>query len=91
MAKIITISDLQIEEWTVNVQRRAVHVVYKTLTDAAELFDHGAATFWETVPDPSEFPNDDPTTWYQLPPAYNQLLTDLTVDARNALLHLINE
>ena len=95
MALTITVNDLQIISWTVDVEQRNVTVNYMMVKDNGLPYtQNNIAIFWETIPtleDPQGNPVSPPDNWYQLPPAYSQFLTDLTIDARNALLHLINE
>ena len=96
MAITITLADIKIHDWTVEVDYQRVIVSYSILKDTGEEYlDRQTAIFWRYIPDPG---NDDlgnpipvPDNWYQLPEEYVQMLTDLTLDARSALLHLVNE
>lgn len=94
MPKTIVLNDVKIISWSVHVEQRSVTVEYALAADDGTDFTYGAATFWETIPDPIPNPmgGDDyiPEDWYQLPPQYTSLLTELTTDARNALLHLLD-
>lgn len=97
MVKTITLNDVKIISWSVHVEQRCVTVEYTLAADDGTDFSYGAATFWETMPDPvpnpmgGDEPDYIPEDWYQLPAKYTPLLTDLTVDARNALIHLLDE
>ena len=95
MAKTIQITDLKIVHWSVNVEDRSVVVTYDFKTAEDETFASDTAVFWVTIPDPIPDPmgGEDytPVNWYQLPPQYESLLVDLTIDVKNALLHLIND
>ena len=94
MSKTITLDTIQINYWSVDVGMKRVTVSYNILQDTGEVFKTADAFFWETIPDPiSDLlgnPIPNPDNWYQLPPEYSALLTDLTLDVRAALLHLIN-
>lgn len=95
MPRTITLTDITIIAWTVNVRDRYVQAAFFVCDAEGSRVEEGVARFWETLPDMGEDefgnPRPMPDNWYQLPPAYAQLLTDLTVDMRGALLHLINE
>ena len=95
MPKVITLNNIKITAWRVDVPNRRVDVYYQVMEGTGEVFEAGVAVFWETIPpeqdDGEGNPVPRPDNWYQLPAKYNQLLTDLTVDSRSALLHLINE
>jgi hypothetical protein len=90
MAKTITLSDVEITGWLVNVFEHSVTVRYRILDQDGNQYTDGEAVFWETIPtisDPLQIPPDN---WYQLPAKYVQTLTDITNDAKAALIHLIN-
>jgi hypothetical protein len=94
MTLTITLNDIRIITWTVDVDRRTVTVHYQRLTDTGDPLDDGMAVFWDTLPDPGTDPQGNPvplpSNWYQLPTQYAQILTDLTLDVRQALMHLVN-
>lgn len=89
----IVIDDLRIIDWRVDVDSRSIHVTFEYLTDQNEGFMLDNAVFWETMPDPPREPTGEvgslPDNYYQLPAQYSQVLTDLTVDLKNGLLHLL--
>lgn len=93
--KVITLSDIRVVQWTVNVQMRHVRVRYHILDDQDAEYGAGDAIFWETLPahriDADGDPIPHPPEWYQLPAQYSQILTDLTLSIRMGLLHLIEE
>lgn len=97
MAITYTVNNIKIESWNVDTEQRNVTVNYSELLDTGEPFRQNLyAVFWETIPtmpiDPETgLPYPTPDDWYQLPPAYSQFLTDLTIDARNVLLSTIGE
>jgi hypothetical protein len=95
MTKVITLTDIRIGSWRVDVLLKRVAVDYSILEDTGETFSKGIAIFWEVIPEPTTDPDGNtvpnPDNWYQLPPEHVAHLTALTVDARAALLHLINE
>lgn len=90
MQIVLTIDDIRINNWTVDVPNARVLVHYDMLTSANDVYRSEMAIFWATLPshdvDPwgNEIPIPD--NWYQLPAEYVQVLTQLTVDARQALL-----
>jgi hypothetical protein len=88
MAKniIITLADIEIVKWTVNIAEQNVLVKYAIKTDTGDLYAYGEAVFWAALPN-----EDNPGNWYQLPEEYVTTLSNLTSDARLALLHLVNE
>lgn len=89
----IVIDDIRIIDWRVDVATRSVHVNYEFMTDQGSGFQVGYAIFWETIPsvpnEPTGDPGTQPDNWFQLPAQYSQVLTDLTVDLRQGLLHLL--
>jgi hypothetical protein len=95
MSLTITLNDIKVVSWTVDVSKRNVTVVYYRLEDTGDSLDGGEAVFWETLPDlgldyDTGQPIPLPDHWYQLPAQYSQVLTDLTLDVRQALMHLVN-
>lgn len=95
MGKTITLSDIKIHSWEVDVVRKSVTASYSVLDDETNEYGDGYAIFWVTIPDPGHLPGTSdpsplPDIWYQLPLAYEQILTDLTQDLRQALLHLLD-
>lgn len=96
MAITITLNNIRILKWTVNVYHQNVTVVYQILDSSDETYSEGEAIFWATMPEsggvgPDGQPRPIPDYWYLLPPEYVTALTNLTIDARTALLHLVNE
>jgi hypothetical protein len=97
MAINYTVNNIQITSWTVDTEDRKVTIIYSQMLDTGEAFtQNNYAIFWETIPtmpiDPETgLPYPTPDDWYQLPPAYSQFLTDLTIDAKTALMPTINE
>jgi hypothetical protein len=94
MAKTITLSDVIVEYWTVSVALQNVTASYRIVDAQSNTWERGDAVFWATMPDPGTdpFTGDPiplPANWYQLPAQYAQVLTDLTLDLRQALLSLI--
>jgi hypothetical protein len=94
MAKTITLSDVRVEYWTVNVELQNVTASYRIVDDQSNTWERGEAVFWATMPDLgtdpfSGNPVPPPSNWYLLPAQYVQGLTDLTLDLRQALLSLI--
>ena len=91
---IINVNEIKIISWTVDVASKSVIVSFSYNTDTDEIHDFGSAIFWETIPGPQPNPEGGPDTvpdnWYQLPAKYTQILTDLTIDVRAALLHLLD-
>lgn len=94
MTITITLQDIKITRWVVNVDAKMVRVEYEIRGQDDKSYDEGTAYFYETIPvsyDDEGQPYPTPPNYYQLPAARAQALTDITVDARAALLHLINE
>jgi hypothetical protein len=92
----ITLNDIGIESWKVDLVKQRVIVHYYLMTSTGEHYEYGEAIFWANLPtegplDPAGQPTPVPDNWYQLPVEYIATLTDLTADARSALLHLVNE
>jgi hypothetical protein len=94
MPKTINLTDIKIRHWMVSVQDQCVTVSYEIIDDQSSVWEQGEAVFWATMPEPGVDPLTGepgylPDNWYQLPAQYVSVLTDLTQDARTALLHLI--
>jgi hypothetical protein len=95
MGRTITLSDIKITSWSLDVDKRNVTVNYQIKDQNEDTFDEGQAVFWETIPDPpgqgvTGEPGVNPDNWYQLPAQYSQALTDITLAARSGLLHLLD-
>jgi hypothetical protein len=90
MTKTITLSDVEITSWSVNTFEHSVTVHYRILEQDGNQYSSGEAVFWETIPQVTDPIQGTPDNWYQLPTKYVQTLTDITNDARTALLQLIN-
>lgn len=90
MQIITNVVDIRIDGWSVDVVNRCVAVNYSMMTDQNDVWQSGIAYFWETMPPPIQDPITGelftPDSWYQLPAEYVQVLTQLTLDARTALL-----
>lgn len=93
MAIVYTVDDIRILTWEVQIARERVRVVYAELLDTDERWDVKEAFFWASLPTEGPGGPSDPVpeNWYQLPVEYVSILTDLTIDARNALLPTIGE
>lgn len=83
---LITLNDIEIITWAVSLIDQNVMVTYAIKTDAGETYKIDNAIFWAVMPE-----GDNPGNWYQLPEEYVTTLSNLTSDARSALLHLVNE
>lgn len=94
MGRTITLSDIKILNWTLDVDNRNVTVNYQIRDQNDDTFESGQAVFWETLPVPKPGingePGVNPDNWYQLPAQYSQALTDITLAARSGLLHLLD-
>ena len=96
MALTITLNDVRINHWMVDIDNLRVIVNYSILKDTGDEYgDRSEAIFWVTMPDPTNDPWGNPLplpdNWYMLPEEYVTQLANLTNDARLALLHLVNE
>lgn len=93
--KTITLNDIRIKSWGVDVANRKVHAEYSVLVDTGEIHRDGTSIFWETLPEQTTDPDGNPVplpdNWHQLPAQHGQTLTDLTAALRSGLLHLVNE
>lgn len=84
MQIIINVTDIKIIQWTVNVADQNVTVDFQMMKDDGTPYERLKAVFWAIMP-----PEPHDAYWYQLPAEYVTTLTNLTVDARTALLNLI--
>jgi hypothetical protein len=84
MQIIINVVDIKIIQWTVDVAKQNVTVDFQMMKDDGTPYERLKAVFWVTIPAGEQDPY-----WYQLPLEYVTALTNLTVDARTALLSLI--
>jgi len=105
MAKTITLDDIRIDKWTVNLDQQVVHAEYSVLEDNGDTFARGDAYFWRVIPSPSNLEeewngiDELPDGWYQLPDddvefgtkTYVQVFAMLTVQIRSGLMHLVSE
>ena len=96
MALTITLNDVKINHWMVDIENLRVIANYSILKDTGEEYGgRQEAIFWVTMPeqtnDPWGNPLPYPDNWYTLPEEYVTQLANLTSDARLALLHLVNE
>jgi hypothetical protein len=90
MGRTITLTDLEILRWEVNLGRQYVQVYYRIIDQDGNTFDYGDAIFWVTIPQINDPLQGQPDNWYQLPPSYIPVFLQLTSDAHTALIHLIN-
>ena len=84
MQIIINVVDIKIIQWTVDVAKQNVTVDFQMMKDDGTPYERLKAVFWVTMP-----PEPHEAYWYQLPLEYVTILTNLTLDARSALLSLI--
>lgn len=84
MQIIINVTDIKIIQWTVDVTAQNVTVDFQMMKDDGTPYERLKAVFWVTLPTGEQEPY-----WYQLPAEYVSTLADLTIDARTALLSLI--
>lgn len=89
MAIAITLNDIKIDDWAVDVESRNVTIHYKRLRDDGSVYDDAYAVFWETIPDNGG--EEIPSNWYQLPASHVAAIVSLTQDARIALGSLVGE
>ena len=93
MAKSITLSDVLIDEWTVNLNAENVTVRYRVVDDTGRVWVDGLAVFWRNFPqltDPNGNPAPIPDNWFQLPTTYIQTLSGLNTDIHTALLKFVS-
>jgi hypothetical protein len=89
MGRTITLTDLEILRWEVNLGQQYVQVYYRIVDQNGETYSFGDAIFWVTIPQINDPLQGQPNNWYQLPPSYIPILLQLTNDARTALLPLL--
>jgi len=82
MQIIINVVDIKIIQWTVSVEKQNVTVDYCLMKDDGTSYERRTAVFWANRP--AQEPD-----WYELPAEYVATLTQLTIDARAALMGLI--
>jgi hypothetical protein len=82
MSLIIELTDVNVREWTVNVEEQRVDVLYMLETEEGEGYKSGKAIFWAAMPTE---PDPPPDNWYDLPSGYAQTLLNLTNDAESAI------
>jgi hypothetical protein len=84
MLIIIEIVDIKVLRWTVDVENQNVTVEYQLMKSDGTPYTTNIAVFWATMPGGTQ-----ETYWYQLPAEYVIALTNITNDARTALLATI--
>jgi len=84
MALQVDIDNIQINAWSVNLERQIVEINY-SLVSANEIWRRERARFWVTMPAEPQDGLD-----FQLPTTYAQTLLDLTSDAETALRNYWN-
>jgi hypothetical protein len=93
VGRTITLNDVVVLDWTVNVRNRSVTVSYAILEASGKEYEKGIAVFWDTLPTPTPEPDGRtpplPSNYYELPAKYRTVLADLTSEMRTALLKLI--
>lgn len=88
MPKTITISDITVTGWGYSVDRQAVEVSYRILTDTGDTYRTERALFFATLPDPG--PDGTlPDNYYELTAAEEQALTDVTAAVKTKLMALV--
>lgn len=102
MAKTITIDDINVTTWTVDLLKENVTAVYEILVNDGSVYKTDTVVFWRVIPTPGNDPNGDPIpnppSWYQLPDSsidfgiktYAQIFALLTADIRQALMPLVS-
>lgn len=88
MAKIITLTDLVIEQIRIDYNRQSVNVLYSLVDSNNVSWSKGEAVFWVTIPEGVNGGLNNPT-WFQLPPEYITLLINLKEDADIALTNAL--
>lgn len=92
MAIVINITDLEIEEWTVNIIRENVTVNYLLKDSEGIIWVRNSAIFWRNIPEVTDElgnPVPPPDNWYELPTTYVSHLNDITTHAETILLNLL--
>lgn len=84
MQIIIDIVDIKIISWTVDIENQSVTINYQLMKSDGTPYTTNIAVFWVTMPGGTQ-----ETYWYQLPAEYVITLTNITNDARTALLATI--
>jgi len=88
MALTITVTTLEIEEWTVNIIKENVTIHYLLLDDLGNIWIRDEAIFWRVIPEPTDDegnPIPIPENWYQLPTDYALHLNEITSHAEGIL------
>lgn len=93
MQVVINVTDIKIIAWKVDVERQCVIVDFQMMQDNGNAYERKEAIFWVSIPenpvDRFGNPITDTSLWFQLPLSYVETLTNITIDARAALLHLV--
>lgn len=94
MPKIITLSDIKVNTWTVDPDNLRVIANYHFLDDQGNVFgDNQQAIFWVTIPSPGVDPEGQPIpvpdNWYQLPKTYLPTLVNISNDLHDGLINLV--
>lgn len=93
MAITINITQLEIEEWTVNIIKENVTINYLLKDDNDVIWIRDQAIFWRVIPEVTDEmgnPVPTPENWHELPSAYVLHLNDITNHAESILLNLLN-
>ena len=85
MQIITNVTDIKVISWKVDVDRQCVVVDFQMIKDDGSPYERLEAIFWVTIP--SEVPAG--SLWYQLPGGYVTTLTQLTIDVKAGLMHLV--
>lgn len=88
MTRTITLTNVVVYKWQVDLAKQNVQVWYDIVDDQGAVWITGDAIFWETIPeqlDPDGNPVSPPNNWYQLPQEHSSVLVALTQDAKTAL------
>jgi hypothetical protein len=93
---VVTLTDIKIEKWTVDTINQHVTIYFQIKDDQGNIYKQDYAIFWADLPDNGGTDHlgnilPVPDNWYQLPIEYINTLTNLTTDARSALMHLVQE
>jgi len=81
----INVNDIKIIKWTVDTELQCVIVDFQMMRDDGIPYERMEATFWVNIPAENQYNR----LWFQLPPEYTATLTDITIDARAALMYLV--